>query len=165
MKATWAPSNIFQVQNITMGFKLAAKTFNVPKTTLIRRLANEKISSKGDLGGRWPTFPIYVKSEIAQLFWHNNQWFTKTGICGGQSRSYSFYIGGEVGFFYLIGLEEESFIEGDTEGKKIECHAQKHSFKFKKWCFGFFNSLFVLAISKSIFTHRLLFCPLLLKWL
>lgn len=55
------------IQNIqahNMGFKLAARTFNVPKTTLRRRLAKQD-SSKGDLGGRKAIFSKAIEEEIA----------------------------------------------------------------------------------------------------
>ncbi|XP_057671328.1 uncharacterized protein LOC130903084 [Diorhabda carinulata] len=55
---------IENVQDHSMGFKLAAKTFNVPKTTLQRRLAKQD-SSKGNLGGRTAIFSKAIEEEIA----------------------------------------------------------------------------------------------------
>ncbi|XP_056648647.1 uncharacterized protein LOC130453078 [Diorhabda sublineata] len=55
---------IENVQDHSMGFKLAAKTFNVPKTTLRRRLAKQD-SSKGNLGGRTAIFSKAIEEEIA----------------------------------------------------------------------------------------------------
>nr|CAI5849331.1 unnamed protein product [Callosobruchus analis] len=46
-----------------MGYTLAAKTFNVPKTTLRRRLATQN-SSKGDLGGRRAISSKAIEQEI-----------------------------------------------------------------------------------------------------
>ncbi|XP_057671308.1 uncharacterized protein LOC130903064 [Diorhabda carinulata] len=55
---------IENVQDHSMGFKLAAKTFNVPKTTLRRRLAKQD-SSKVNLGGRTAIFSKAIEEEIA----------------------------------------------------------------------------------------------------
>lgn len=54
------------VQRKIMGFKSAAKTFSVPKTTLMRRFKKQQGSSKGDLGGPRTTFPKQVEIEICE---------------------------------------------------------------------------------------------------
>nr|CAI5835801.1 unnamed protein product [Callosobruchus analis] len=54
---------IINVQSHNMGYKLAAKTFNVPKTTLRRRLGTQD-NAKGDLGGRRAIFSKAIEQEI-----------------------------------------------------------------------------------------------------
>lgn len=51
---------LHNVEHKSMGFKLAAKTFNVPRTTLRRRFNKHQGSAKGDLGGRRTTFPVLL---------------------------------------------------------------------------------------------------------
>lgn len=64
----WEEHNMRQalqnVENNVMGFKRAAATFHVPKTTLRRRLSKQQGSSKGDLGGRRTTFPAHIEKEL-----------------------------------------------------------------------------------------------------
>lgn len=47
-----------------MGWKLAAKTFDVPSTTLRRRFKNEKGSEKGYLGGCKLTFTSQLEADL-----------------------------------------------------------------------------------------------------
>ncbi|KAJ8940700.1 hypothetical protein NQ318_009103 [Aromia moschata] len=58
-------SAIKAVQNKTMGYTLAVKTFNVPRTTLRRRIKKNQGSNKGYLGGYKPTFNANIEAEIA----------------------------------------------------------------------------------------------------
>ncbi|KAJ8947237.1 hypothetical protein NQ318_012003 [Aromia moschata] len=65
----WSEADMQQALNCvtekSMGFKLAAKICNVPKTTLRRRFAKKQGWSKGDLGGRRTIFSKDVEKEIA----------------------------------------------------------------------------------------------------
>lgn len=57
---------ILAVQSNTMGYKMAVKTFHVPKTTLRRRISKNQGSKKGYLGGHRPTFSSDIESEISR---------------------------------------------------------------------------------------------------
>jgi hypothetical protein len=52
------------VQQKKMGWKLASKTFNVPSTTLRRRVRRNMGYEKGDLGECRPTFSKEIEDEI-----------------------------------------------------------------------------------------------------
>lgn len=55
-----------QVKNKLMGYTMAAKTFNVPRSTLRRRFKKERDNKKGYLGGYKPTFDIEMEEKIAK---------------------------------------------------------------------------------------------------
>lgn len=66
----WGEQNMVEalrnIQEKNMGWQLAAKTFNVPASTLRRRFKNSCKSTKGDLGGRRPVFSRELEEEFVQ---------------------------------------------------------------------------------------------------
>lgn len=55
---------MINIQQKKMGWKLASKTFNVPASTLRRRVGKNMSHEKGNLGGCQPTFSNEIESEI-----------------------------------------------------------------------------------------------------